>query len=187
MAKRVDKKPSTAAAPNKGAAAGLETLHPERELVLAGRVITVREYGFMEGTRLAPLAKPFQDLLYHRIADSDTPPGFESVSELFEACPDLVATLVAHACVDITLPKAEQQLQHAELVEFIDTLDDRDGYLLFLAWWLANINFFIQRALRRAAEEKRALKSGGAASTQPSSEPATAGTPTTSDASPIGS
>lgn len=186
MATRVEKKPSTAAAPKKGAAVELEVLHPERELVLAGRAITVREYTFMEGTRLAPVAKPFQDLLYQRIATSDTPPGFDAISQLFEACPDLVATLVAQACVDIDLPKSEQQLQHAELVEFIDKLDDRDGYLLFLAWWLANMNFFIQRALRRAAEEKRALLSAGVASTQPSSGPDTETPPSTSGDSPTG-
>ncbi|MDF5999802.1 hypothetical protein P4050_15915 [Pseudomonas aeruginosa] len=42
----------------------LQILHPEREIEVAGRKLTVREYGFVEGLRLRPMIQPLLDDLY---------------------------------------------------------------------------------------------------------------------------
>ena len=181
MATKVDKKAAstTATAPAKGAVVEVGTLHPERELVLAGRLVVLHEYGHAQGMRLAPLFKPFQDMLYSIVAASDAPPGFEVVTEVLDANPEVSMAMIAHSAVDRNLTRPEQNAQYQEFLEWMETLDDTDGYSLSMAWWLVNVNFFIKRVLRRAAGERHARRSAGPASTQPSSAPDTATPPTT--------
>ena len=51
----------------------LQVLHPERSPIIAGRQVTVREYGFIEGLGLRPLAQPFLDELHERGGDHRVP------------------------------------------------------------------------------------------------------------------
>ena len=50
-----------ASAPAEVGADDLEVLHPDRTATIAGRAVTMREYGFIEGLKLAPLYKGIVD------------------------------------------------------------------------------------------------------------------------------
>lgn len=161
MAKKVAKQPAAGALRKSAAAAAkeLEVLHPDRQVIIAGRSISVREYGFIEGAKLAPLIKPLTDALHELIADADAPPGFDAIAYVIAGHIDEVVQLVAQAA-DVE-------------PEWITSLSDQDGDFLMQVWWQTNAHFFIRRVLRKAAQEKVARRLVGDASTQPSSAPAT--------------
>lgn len=149
----------------------LDILHPQREALIAGRKVTVREYGFVEGTRLRLVAKPFMDSLYDLIGGKAVP-TYDAVKDVMALHIDLVVELMARAAdVDVA---------------WISELNDPDGDLLALMWWGANGSFFMRAALQRlkAENEVRNLLAGGA-STQPSSPTATESP--TSEATPSAS
>ncbi|MGH8039901.1 MAG: DUF6631 family protein [Stenotrophomonas sp.] len=172
MARKVDrtKKPG---APKSGVPDDLDVLHPERSTVIAGREIMVREYGFIEGARLAPKIKPLTDDLHVLIADADVPPGFDAISEVLASHIEVVLELIAIAA------NVEP--------EWVTGLNDQDGDFLALLWWQANASFFIRRVLRKAAQEKVARSLAGAGFTQPSSALDTGEARPISDDSPSGS
>lgn len=167
MAKKVAEE--SQAAPNKGAASAadeISVLHPDRSFELAGRQITVHEYGHIEGLRLQAWAKPFLDDLYARMALGSAPPTAIQVQDLFAEHADLVCEMEALAAgVDRA---------------WVEQLSDQDGELLMAVWWQVNANFFFRRVFARAAAERRERKSAGATSTTPSSAPATDAPPPTS-------
>jgi hypothetical protein len=112
----------------------LDIIHPERQLKIAGRDITVREYSFVAGLRLRTLAKPFTDGLY-TLLSGDRVPDFDAIGDLLGEHWQIVLDLVAES---------------AELDrDFIDSLDDADGNLLLMAWWSACGPFFLRSAMRR--------------------------------------
>lgn len=146
----------------------LAILHPERSLTLAGREITVREYGHIEGLRLLAWAKPFTDGLYATIACGSQAPNVATMAALLATHADLVRDMAAQA--------ADVEPQWVEI------LNDVDGDLLIMTWWQVNAGFFIRRLLARAAAEKlEERQRAGAASTPHSSEPDSGALPTTSD------
>ncbi|MGH8037005.1 MAG: DUF6631 family protein [Stenotrophomonas sp.] len=166
MARKVDRTKKSGA-PKSGAPDDLDVLHPERSTVIDGREVTVREYGFIEGARLAPKIKPLTDDLHVLIADAATPPGFDAISEVLASHIDNVLELIAIAA-DVE-------------PEWVAGLSDQDGDFLAMLWWQANANFFIRRVLRKAAQESVARSLAGGMSTQSSSEPDTDETPPKSD------
>ena len=142
MAVRVDRNASKApaaqaAGADVGATDDLDILHPDRPLKIAGRDITVREYGFVEGQRLAPLLQPFQADLYTLITQGSTPPGYEQVAAVITKHQERVLQLVAASA------SVEQ--------EWIESLSDLEGELLYVTWWVVNAGFFIRHALRQGA------------------------------------
>lgn len=156
MAKKVEAPANQAAVK---AAEELDVLHPERSVVLAGRAVTVREYGFVEGTRLRLLAKPFTDQLFAFIKGQEVP-HYEAVLDIIAEHIDLVVALMAQAA-DVE-------------VEWIQQLSSDDGELLTLMWWGANGSFFMRAALQRLRAEREVVALlAGAASTPPSSPMAT--------------
>lgn len=161
MARKVAKQPVAGALSKSASAAAkeLEVLHPDREVVIAGRGVMVREYGFIEGAKLAPLIKPLTDALHGLIADADAPPGFDAIAFVMAEHIDAVVQLVATAA-DVE-------------PEWITGLSDQDGDFLMQVWWQTNAHFFIRRVLRKAAQEKVARRLAGGVSTPPSSAPAT--------------
>lgn len=168
MARRVDKSGKAAAPSGAAASPGkpseLEVLHPERHVLIAGRSLVVREYGFVEGLKLRALIQPFLDGLYAVIAAGAGIPSFEQVQSVLAEHPDALVDMMA-AAADVE-------------PEWIRTLDDQDGEALLTNWWLANAGFFIRRVLRRANSDKLvAAALGGEGSTTPSSAPVTGARP----------
>lgn len=167
MAQRKQKK-GIITAPEAPAAEGaddLQKLHPSLEATLNGRVLVVREHGFVEGLKVRQRLKAFLDGLYELIKLNATPP-LEQILELVVDNLDAVLESVAIAA-DVSIDELKS-LQNQD-----------EGDLLLLKWWTANGPFFYRRAAGRvmterlrAAEEERRL--GGQTSMPASSEPATA-------------
>lgn len=118
----------------------LEVLHPERLLTIAGREITVREYGFVEGLRLLPLAEPIIASLQGDMARGV--PTFDSV----------MGTIAEHADVAVQLMAIAAGVD----VEWIESLGQNDGQALMMIWWSVNGPFYMRTAATRAAVAARA-------------------------------
>lgn len=150
------------AAPDDGAD-DLEVLHPEREFELDGRKIVMREYGFVEGLRLAAQAAPVvQDLasLANNRDDAEGLRSFANLESVFARHEDALLALVAQAC--------------DQPVAWVRDLDDENGRSLLLAWWAVNGPFFVRRVITELQMRLAAVPSAGDASTPASSAPATA-------------
>ncbi|AFR52194.1 hypothetical protein I5Q65_08090 [Pseudomonas aeruginosa] len=144
MGRKVERK----AKPGPAAAQGaddLQILHPEREIEVAGRKLTVREYGFVEGLRLRPMIQPLLDDLY-AISQGAVLPDLEQILVVLGQHSDLIPHLMAVAA-DVD-------------EEWVKGLPHRDGSFLLYVWWLVNGPFFIGAVVdriqtERAAEEAR--------------------------------
>lgn len=165
MAKTKGKVITAPEAPAAEGADDLQKLHPNLEAPLNGRIVTVREYGFVEGLQVRQQLKPFLEGLYE-IIKADSVPLMEQVMPLVVAHLDDVLQAVATSA-DIE-------------VEELRTLKDHDeGDLLLLRWWTVNGPFFYRRAqIRILAERMRAAEAekqrAGQTSMPASSAPATA-------------
>lgn len=135
----------------------LEVLHPERLLTIAGREITVREYGFVEGLRLLPMAEPIIAGLQSGMGSGV--PAFDSIMGIIAENADVAVRLMA-AATDVE-------------VKWIESLSQDDGQLLLMVWWSVNGPFYLRTAATRAIVAART----GATSTPHSSESATEAPP----------
>lgn len=137
----------------------LQTIHPDVPFPLAGRLLTMREYGHIEGLRLQCWARPFVDALYAVVAqDAGTPPTLSQIRQLMAEHADLVCTMVAQA---LTTPGDNPAgiLQEREaLMQWIERLSDRDGQLLLAIWWQVNVHFFFRLVFERALEAAAAAR-----------------------------
>ena len=70
MARRVDPKPA-AAAEDSSAAAALSEIKPDVTLVIGGRTVTIREYGFFEGLEVAHRAQPLIAAMFTMCQDGN--------------------------------------------------------------------------------------------------------------------
>lgn len=161
MAERVEKK-TPAAEPG---ADDLEILHPEREVTIAGRRLVVREYGFIEGLRLLPLADPLiEDLRAH--LEEGHPWSVQAVHALLGRHAETVAQLMAVAA-DVEPEWIDRHARHAA------------GTELMFWWWTVNGPFYMRCATDRAKAamalkaQALAAQRAGRTSTPPSSPPAT--------------
>lgn len=134
----------------------LAILHPERVIRVAGREVTVREYGFVQGLRIQAAAAPIISAL------ADAAEGRFDVEAV-------LAILAAHPAELVALIAAATELAPAE----IEALPDDEGQLLMLTWWTVNAGFFVRRVAMRVAPRIAAAPSAGATSTPSSSPPAT--------------
>lgn len=135
----------------------LAILHPDRQLVIAGVPVTMREYGHVEGLRLHALITPIVDgikaiALSGELADTD------ALRPVFGDNADAVVQLMAAAC--------------DQPVEWVAGLSDEDGNNLQLLWWAVNSHFFVRR-VRESLIVHRLKASAGLMSTPPSHAPAT--------------
>ncbi|WP_336175029.1 DUF6631 family protein [Alloalcanivorax xenomutans] len=137
----------------------LEKLHPERELTLQGEQITVREYGFVEGLRLKPFAKPFLD-------DME---GLMSGKAL--TLPDVLGLIETHH--EIILELIAQSIDRD--MDWMRGLSSMEGEVLMMTWWMVNGPFFMRSVQNRRIAEmasehaQRSQRSAGPTSTAPSS------------------
>ena len=137
----------------------LEVLHPNCSATIAGRAVTVREYGFIEGMRLRPRLQPFLDDL-HAMMLSDPLPDLDQITMTLGTHIDAVSEAVAIAA-DVEL-------------DWVTGLGQDDGMHLLMLWWSANGPFFVRSVRNRIASD-RALEAlrDGRTSTPSSSPPAT--------------
>lgn len=154
MARKIERKKTSR--PEEGRD-DLGILHPELTLTVAGREITVREYGLVEGLRLRATLKPFT---------ADLQAIFDRGEALVEDVMDVIATHFP------LLRSAIAQSANVEL-DWIDGLGDADGDLLLNAWWGVCGPFFFRQVLRRKVERMRHQALAGQTSTPSLSMPDT--------------
>lgn len=157
MAVKATKPKGKVAAPVAGAD-DLQVLHPELQATIAGREITVREYGFVEGMRLRPLLQPFLDDLHAIVAGGSLPP-LEHITTLLGTHIDAVIEAVATAA----------DLEVEWLTTPARTQDE--GQHLLMLWWAANGPFYVRSVFSRIAADHAVSRHAGATSTPSSSTP----------------
>lgn len=138
-------------------------LHPHRTVPIAGRTVTVREYGYVEGLALLPVCKPFLDALYAVAFRSGPPPAVDAIEEVMARHVLAVQWLIAQSITtyDPANPEGFAAAVGAN-AKWIAGLDDVEGDLLTVVWWGVNKHFFTRRLHRRAEAETRAARSAGA-------------------------
>ena len=121
-------------------------LFPDAELEINGEKITVREFGFIEASKLQRTAEPIIEALARLGMDADnvkTEDFANAVADNIEA----FTILIAKAC--------------DKPVEWVEGLSDQDGNLLSAAFWEVNSGFFVRRLLSvmmRLREREQAKK-----------------------------
>lgn len=141
------------ASPAPEGADDLEVLHPERTFLLAGITVTMREYGFVEGMKLANRAQPVvHDLAaITGVAEDGGLLEYARLQAVFADHVDVILDMVAQACDQ---PRA-----------WVESLDPADGEKLLLAWWAVNGPFFVRRVLMETQLKLVNRLSAGAPST----------------------
>ncbi|WP_339665882.1 DUF6631 family protein [uncultured Pseudomonas sp.] len=173
MASRAKKKPPAKKGSATEGSDDLQILHPELELCVGGKEVTVREYGFVEGLRLRPVIEPMlQDM--ESLISSGEDPSNDQMLDLMSNHLDAFQELLAVASdTDVA---------------FVVSLKQTDGTRLAEAWWKVNAPFYWRTVVSRVAVKRlqaQVSKGAGGTSTQPSS-----GTDTSTEisvASPSGS
>lgn len=112
----------------------LQVLHPNLTATIAGRSITVREYGFIEGLGLRSLAQPLLDGLHAKVTSGQVP-------ELEEII--LVLGQNAQAVQQLVAIAADVE------PEWVAGLNQREGHQLLMLWWTANGPFYISSVFDR--------------------------------------
>lgn len=162
MATKVDP-PKRKSAPENPGADDLSVLHPDHTFPLAGRSITMREYGFVEGMKLLPLLDPIIAQMRGMIERAEELPTNEQFPAWLGLHMDALVQLMA-ASADIE-------------PEWIESLSPEDGYELIWFWWVVNGPFCVRNAKRRSqvarSREDALKKLAGQTSTENSSAPAT--------------
>lgn len=142
------------------AADDLAILHPDRTLVLGGRTIVLREYGFFEGLDVADRASAFiADLI---AASDDGALRYAQVRRLFGRHRAVIPAIAAQAGdVDAA---------------WLETLAPDELELYLATWFAVNAAFFVREVLAelREAQLLAAGASAGAISSPDSPPPATA-------------
>lgn len=107
----------------------LAILFPERQASIAGMLITMREYRWVEGLRLQALIAPIVEQLAS-LAEQGRLMESAALDALFGDHADALPLLIATAC--------------DQPVEWVAALSDRDGRNLRLLWWTVNVPFFVR-------------------------------------------
>lgn len=144
----------------------LQVLHPDCSAKIAGRAVTVREYGFVEGMRLRPRMQPFLDDLHALVAGGRLP-HLEQVTTLLGTHIDAVTEAVAVAA-DVDM-------------EWLAGLTQDEGQHLLMLWWTANGPFYVRSVFSRIAADRAVSQHAGATPT-PSLSPQATATPQPSGA-----
>lgn len=174
MARKVDARDQPTAPQGAAGNDDLDILHPERTLTVAGRTVSVREYGFFEGMDMRIVAKDFFDALYALFGAAGPAPAYDEVEEVIAAHRPAVIGMVAAAIgpnPDAVADKQAAAQAHADTVRWVAGLDDAAGDALLVTWWMVNAGFFLRRMMRRAAQaalSPRARSAGAGSSTDSS-------------------
>ena len=166
MAKRVDKATAPAAG-DSPAADQLVALNPEVSLEIAGRNITIREYGFYEGLRVAHRAAGLIADLLKLSGGNDL--RYVQVRRLFGVHEDVVVAIAAQAA----------DVEPA----WVRSLDDEQTEQFLSTWFTVNSPFFVQEVVVEAMEAHLAAlpKSTGSGSSPGLPTPGSATSSNSSD------
>ena len=132
------KLPAAPQATHDAASAGdeLAVLHPDRTLLIGGREVTIREYGFFEGLDVADRASHFiADLL---AASTDGTLRYTQVRRLYGRHRAVIPSIAAQAAdVEVT---------------WLEALAPDDLELYLATWFAVNAAFFVREALAELRE-----------------------------------
>jgi hypothetical protein len=143
------------AAPKQDGQDDLAILHPEQEMDIDGVHVVMREYGGIEGLRLAPHVQPLVDAIADVVAPGQEL-GLSMVRQAFAKHEDHVVVLMATAC--------------DRSVEWVSGLSDTDFDDLLALWYGVNAAFFVRRVVKEVmVRRSAALAFAGLTSTPPSS------------------
>jgi hypothetical protein len=154
-------------APAPAGADDLAVLHPDVVVTIAGRQLTVREYGFLEGLRLRPMYQPLLNDLTDLLNEPEAP--IAQITGALARHADLLVQLMAQAA------SCE--------IEFVEGLSDSDGQELMRVWWVVNCHFFLRQA-RDQLVTTRLAKAAHAGQIFTKNSSSTATRPSESDAIP---
>lgn len=171
MATRVVRKTRPAAG-SSPAAEALQALKPDAPLSVAGRKVTVREYGYFEGLEVAHRAAPFIADMHAICADGDL--RYTRIRRLFGVHQEVVCAIAAQAA-DVD-------------TDWVRGLKGNDAEIFMSTWFAVNSAFFVHEVVveMREARQRAAMSSTGSTSSPVSPAPASA-TSTASAGSPSGS
>lgn len=160
MAKKADKPAPKPAAGSDSAAEQLAVIQPDVEITVAGRAITVREYGFFDGLAAVSRAGGFVEDLVEVCRDGDF--RYERIRPLFGRHADEVVVIVAQAA--------------GVEPEWVEELNRTDAETLMSVWFSVNASFFVREAVVTLQQEvlRAALSSAGSTSSPGSPKPGSA-------------
>ena len=142
------KKKAPAAANAAPGADDLAILNPDRDAKIAGRAITAREYGFIEGLALEPAIKPFVDDLY-ALMEGGRVVEIDEITVLLGKHEKLIVDLMVQS--------------YGVEEDWIRSLNDSDGREVMFLWWAVCQPFFTKRVIDRLRSRmagKRLLAGG---------------------------
>ena len=130
----------------------LETLFPDADLILNGEPVTVREYRFLDGLKVAAMAQSLMAGLADLFLEETAPEAFDfaALEAVFGSMPGLLVELLS---ISTGKPQA-----------WIETLSDDDGHTLMMTWWRVNSGFFVRRLAAPLVARQRANAQAGVAS-----------------------
>lgn len=193
MARKLSKAGSKAAEAKAAGADDQSIMLPNRDVKIAGRTLTVHEYGFEEGLRLQRKVAPIIAALDADAAVRKT--DEEHIQGVLADHAGLVIELIAESCVKVPegdYDRDERAARVAELQALLKSkkVSESDGHLLYMTWWAVNGPFFVRRVLERRmaarikADREAGKKSPGQTSTSASPSTASSGASTNSGDSP---
>lgn len=144
-----------------------DILAPDRDIPIGDEIITVREFSYFQGLKLAPIAADLLDD-FRKLVDTGPDLSLESIENLFGRHADVVIRLVS---ASINKP-----------VSWIDkNVNDTDGQSLTMLFWTVNKDFFLRRLITRkmgAALSQKSEKSPASPKSSAPSSPAACRWPT---------
>lgn len=148
----------------------LEVLNPDQTITVAGREVTVREYGFFEGLEIMSRAAALVTDMHAQCRDGDL--RYSKIRRLFGVHAAVVIDIAAQAA-DVE-PDWVRRLSHA------------DGEMFLSRWFAVNASFFVHEVVVEMREERHLAVLTGATSSS-DSPPAASATSTGSGVSPSAS
>ena len=148
----------------------LEVLNPDQSLTIAGREITIREYGFFEGLEVMARASAFVADMHAQCRDGEL--RYSRIRRLFGVHADVVSAISAQSA-DVD-------------AEWVKGLGHADGDLFLSRWFAVNAGFFVHEVVVEMREDRQLADSTGTTSSS-ASPTAVSATSTDSDDSPSAS
>ncbi|MCX8712289.1 hypothetical protein J3U57_06235 [Gilliamella sp. B3464] len=119
----------------------LATLMPNREIMLAGETITVREYSFKDALTIGNDINQFVALIVNEMNGTNII-TIEQVDTIFINNLELIYSLIS---TSIQKP-----------ISFIESLSYSDGLQLLDWWWVVNSGFFMNAVTRKIIRQNAA-------------------------------
>lgn len=169
MARKVDQAKPSAAKKKTSAAEVVSALQPDATVTIAGKKITVREYGYFEGARVAHKARAF-------IADMTAACGGRALS--YAAVRRLIGV---HEDVAVAIAAQAADVE----TDWVRGLSRTELDLFFSTWFAVNASFFVQEVVVEIREAALLASMGSKPTASSSASPMPdSGTSTASAASP---